>query len=441
MKKLFFLIFLSLPCLVFAQSQGSLNVFSENGDKFYLILDGKKQNDIARSNIRVQELPDLFYSVKIIFEDSTIAPITRNNLYVSDGDDIMRDATYRIRREPGSRAKLSFYSMLPVKENFVPGSDMYVFHFGKPAVFETMPVVEKKEIAPVEAPAPIVLGSLNVFSQNKDKFFLYLNGVKQNETAQSNVRIQDIPGLYYNVKIVFKDAGIPPIVKNNLVVSDADDKMMDATYRIRRDNTGKPRLNFYSMTAVNTNFTAPAGMYVKGYEKASGEVAAATKVSTVKGTISNVKVTTQPSSSSTVSNKPANKTAEKNKPAGTAVSSSTKTIATDNKPEAAKPIPENKKCNGWPMGKGDLAAAKKMIGDAVKEEDKLSTAEGIIASNCLLTSQVAEFCSLFKSEKSKLAFAKYAYKFTIDRKNYSEVNKALSLETSKRELNKFINGG
>ena len=65
----------------------------------------------------------------------------------------------------------------------------------------------------------------------------------------------------------------------------------------------------------------------------------------------------------------------------------------------------------------------------------------IIASNCLLTSQVTEFCNLFKSEKSKLAFAKYAYKFTIDRKNYSAVNKALSLETSKKELNKFINGG
>ncbi|MEO7522614.1 MAG: DUF4476 domain-containing protein [Ferruginibacter sp.] len=447
MKKLFFFICLLSPFFVSAQALGSLNVFSENADKFYLILDGKRQNAAAHSNIRIEELPDLFYSVKIIFEDSSLAPISKNNLYVSDADDILRDATYRIHNEKGSKAKLAFYSMLPAKENFVAGADMYVFHFGKPDVFETMPVAERNEFVPAESETttPILPGSLNIFSLNKDKFFLYLDGTRQNETAQSNVRIEGVPGLYYNVKIIFKEPGISPIIKNNLLISDADNKLMDASYRIRRDKTGKPRLNFYSMTAVNAKFSAPAGMYVREFEKISKAMVAVSltpaKISPVKGTISNVKVTIPPSSREKSTARPAIKIDEISKQAPPSVVESNKTIITGKEAEIAKTAPESNKCNGWPMGKGDLVAAKKRIEDVTNEAEKLSTAKEIIATNCLLVNQVTEFCNLFKSEKSKLAFAKYAYKFTIDRKNYSEVNKALSLEISRKELNKFINGG
>ena len=44
---------------VFAQPQptGALTIFSEDGDKFFLILNGEPQNNIAQSNIRVEDLP------------------------------------------------------------------------------------------------------------------------------------------------------------------------------------------------------------------------------------------------------------------------------------------------------------------------------------------------------------------------------------------------
>jgi hypothetical protein len=148
-----------------AQSHGSLNILSENGDNFYLILDGKKQNDIARSNVRISGVPDLYYSVKIVFADSSIAPISKNNLYVSDGDDIMRDAYYRIRREKNGKPKLAFYSMLNVQQNFVATEGVYVFNFGEPSVAETKPVVEKQEVSvpAVSGEATNIMGSLTVF--------------------------------------------------------------------------------------------------------------------------------------------------------------------------------------------------------------------------------------------------------------------------------------
>ncbi len=458
MKKLFFLLFLGLPSSIFAQSLGSLNIASENGDDFYLFLDGKKQNDVARSNIRITAVPDLYYSAKIVFANAEIAPVLKSNLYVSDGEDIMHDTYYRIRREKPGKAKLVFHSMLTAQPNFVPTEGIYVFKFGQPSVSETMLVAEKIDV-PAPVSAQVTLGSLNIFSQNGDKFFLFLNGVKQNETAQSNIRIQNVPALFYNVKIVFENKNFWPINKNNVFVSDEDDNLMDATYRIRRDKAGKPRFNFYSMTAINENFKAPAGMYVYNFGKttpviapvaapeSTGDVAISKKTGApIKGTISNVKVTVKDDANSkthTTVKSITQKTTPpvKNTTTVTTGKSADKTTSVRKTEETAKSIPENKKCNGWPMGKGDLAVAKKTIEDAGKDDAKLSTAQEIIASNCLLASQVMEFCNLFKSEKSKLAFAKYAYRYTIDRKNYSEVNKALGLETSKKELSKFISGG
>jgi hypothetical protein len=94
-----------------------------------------------------------------------------------------------------------------------------------------------------------------------------------------------------------------------------------------------------------------------------------------------------PAKKSTVkTSTPTTKPAVKNASAGAVVKTNDKPIATVNKPvETTKTtIPETKKCNGWPMAKGDLIAAKKAIEEAGKDEAKLTAAQGIIASNCFI---------------------------------------------------------
>ena len=452
MKKLLFIHLLLLPVFIFAQSYGSLTVFSENGDKFFLYLDGKKQNEHAYSNIRVQDLPDLYYAARIEFEEKSLAPFTKNNLYISDGEDIMMDASYRIRREKSGKPKLVFFSMKAVQQNFIPPSGMFVVKYGQPSedVIPAEPV--KKEPALVNATG---LGSLTVFSQNGDKFFLFLDGVKQNEEARSDIRVQEIPGLYYNAKIVFKNASLPPIVKNNLYISDGEDVLMDAAYRLRRDKTGKPKLNFYSMKTVQPNFIPAPGLFVYNFGNpdviagySQPEVPKKAVASNVKGSISNIKITNvddkpkasvKPPTAKTVKKPIVDKPSVEIKAAAPVKSIPPKTIY--NKEAESVKIEDNKKCNGWPMGKADLAAALKAVEAAGKDEDKLITAKELITSNCLLVSQVKEFCVLFKTEKTKLAFAKFAYKFTSDKKNYTELQKLFSQETNRKELEKFITGG
>lgn len=93
-----------------------------------------------------------------------------------------------------------------------------------------------------------------------------------------------------------------------------------------------------------------------------------------------------------------------------------------------------------PMNAASFAAAKSSIQDADFENTKMSTAKTIVGANCLTTDQVAELCSLFDFENSKLEFAKFAYTKTYDKGNYFKVNKVFEFDSSKEELNKFIQG-
>lgn len=100
MKKITTFLFFIMTSFVFAQGSpiGHLTIFSEDGDKFYLILNGEQQNDIAQTNIRIEDLNQPYYNARIQFEDKTLLDITTNNMMIADIDGIMSDVTYKIRR-------------------------------------------------------------------------------------------------------------------------------------------------------------------------------------------------------------------------------------------------------------------------------------------------------------------------------------------------------
>src|SRR5688500_5223367 len=85
-----------------AQPIGHLTVFSDDGDKFFLILNGERQNVEAQTNIRVEELQNPQYSAKVIFEDKTLGELSKN-LFVADASSTMMDVTYRIKRDKNTQ--------------------------------------------------------------------------------------------------------------------------------------------------------------------------------------------------------------------------------------------------------------------------------------------------------------------------------------------------
>lgn len=118
---------------VFAQFPSRLTVFSEDGNPFYLVVNGIKQNDKPLTNVLVDGLSMPNYKVKVLFEDAQLPAIDKM-LMVHDADDHPSEVAYRIKKNNKGVLVLQYFSSKPVAQpmvysaNTVP-ADMAVVNF------------------------------------------------------------------------------------------------------------------------------------------------------------------------------------------------------------------------------------------------------------------------------------------------------------------------
>lgn len=124
---------LFITTLGFAQLNpvGHLTIFSEDGQKFYLELNGERYNTEPQTNVRIEELPNPYYSCKVVFADSSIPTLSKNNLDIADMDGIMQDVTYRIKNNNGKRS-LKYFSSVPVEGSMPRPRNVPVYRYGTP---------------------------------------------------------------------------------------------------------------------------------------------------------------------------------------------------------------------------------------------------------------------------------------------------------------------
>jgi hypothetical protein len=328
-------------------------------------------------------------------------------------------------------------------------------------------------------------GSLIIISEQGDPFYLYLNGQKMNDTAITKIRLDGLSGEYYTVKADFKSSAIQPITKR-LYLMDDNFKMSDATYRIRKDKSGKARFVFFSMQTPNHQYKPEAGMKVIYFNRQDAAPAsemnpASETENTPEGKrtensiLTNVKGATVsvPNTKAPETKAPAKKAetptpqkeinqpeTAKEKPKNVSVADKAevkKEVKSETAPAAKKeakadkevkkevknetvPAVKNdakaevkkvdkaeaypsKKCNDWPMMKADFLNARKSVEDAKTDKLKLAKAKEMATANCLLVSQISDVSALITDEKMKLEFVQYAYGFTIDKNNYQRLEK------------------
>jgi hypothetical protein len=275
-------------------------------------------------------------------------------------------------------------------------------------------------------------GNLTIFSEDGDKFYLVLNGERQNNVPQTNLRIEDLQQPYYSAKVIFEDKTIADISKNNLPIADpSNGAPMDVTYKIKKDGSGKAKLRYFSAIPVVQGYVAPSNVYVMHYGNPAG---------TMGGTTVSQTTTTTTTGTGTVgANMSVNGmtvNVSVNDPAmnSTVTHTTTTTSYSDGYTSNA---PAN---DCYAMKKSNFESAKATISNESFDETRLSTAKSIISGNCLTSEQVLEICKLFSFEGSRLDFAKCAYGKTVDPNNYFKVNNAFSFSSSKDELNKYISG-
>jgi hypothetical protein len=90
------------------------------------------------------------------------------------------------------------------------------------------------------------------------------------------------------------------------------------------------------------------------------------------------------------------------------------------------------------MRPADYNAALATLKKQAFEDSRLKTAKQIVAVNCLNVDQVIEIANLFSFEDNKLEFAKYAYDFCIEPRNYFKVNGIFSFSSNADELSEYV---
>lgn len=278
-------------------------------------------------------------------------------------------------------------------------------------------------------------GNLTIFSEDGDKFYLVLNGEKQNDEPQTNIRIEELTQPYYSAKIIFEDKSLSEITKKNLLITDADGVFMDVTYKIKKDKNKKVKLNYFSMTNVQPDFVPPSNMYVHQF---GSPAVSNNQINQVPRSNNN----SNGSFGASVNMPGVNMNITINDPGGIDMNQSSQMNSQTTQQSSTRPQSSSRGCNGaFPMSLANFNEAKNTISKSNFDDTKLTTAKSIVSNNCLTSDQVVSICNLFSFEENKLAFAKYAYIFTTDPRNYFKVNNVFSFSSNKEELSEFIQQG
>jgi len=297
---------------------------------------------------------------------------------------------------------------------------------------------------------PQPVGHLNIFSEDGDKFFLILNGERQNNDAQTNLRVEDLTQPYFNAKVIFEDKSLGEISKNYLQITDADGIYMDVTYKIKKNkNNGKMTLNYFSMVPVQQNFRPAPNVAVFHYGNPA-PVQTTTVVVPASTTVTQQTTTTTTGTNTNAVNMNVggvggiNMSVNITDPLlnGTVQTTTTTTTTTSGTttptPQRNDP-PAPRGCQGnYPMSGSEFSTALSTIKNQSFEEGKLKTAKQVASSGCLSVAQITSVCQAFGFEQSKLDFAKYAYDFCTEQNKYYQLNNVFSFSSSSDELNDFV---
>lgn len=283
-------------------------------------------------------------------------------------------------------------------------------------------------------------GSIVVFSEDGDKFYLVLNGQRFNETAQTRVEVQDMPENFYKGRVFFENTQMGHVeqtfgVKGGTEVTYIVKKKKDGAMTVRY-MTERPLPSTPAPASTGTTMAYGQGQpYVEGQSFSQTTTTTTTTTGTPTG--DNVNVNMNLGGMGVGMNVNVNGMGMGG--SSTTVQQTT-TTTTSGSTGTVTPAPAPSGGCSYPMSSSNFQSALASIDKQGFDDTKLSTAKSVIKSNCMTADQVATVCRKFGFEQTKLDFAKYAYQYTYDRNNYFKVNDVFDFDSSVEELNKHTSG-
>jgi hypothetical protein len=324
--------------------------------------------------------------------------------------------------------------------------------------------------------------TFEIFSEDGDPFVVVMNGVQQNNQAQTNVKIQNLTPAPYKLRIIFQNKELGALNdKINLdygfhqsyviklkKITSFQKNLKSATNNMAENFSIKDSAEANAKRAQieneNSKYVikmlskipipgAPAPVQTQSVPTPNRNTQVTTTTSvpaqqttvvqqttTTTGNAANINTNSNMNGANLSMN--INLNGGMNTNAGYSETTTTTVHSTGGATQQnVYVLPGYNGATGcpWPMNDGDFAGAKGSIQSKSFEDSKLTMAKQIFDHNCLLSSQVRDIMSIFDFEATRLDFAKYAYGRTFDIGNYYKVNDVFDFETSISDLNAYIN--
>ena len=267
------------------------------------------------------------------------------------------------------------------------------------------------------------LSNLITFTQEREPFTIIINGVQQNPQAETNVKITGLTAPNYKVKILFQNQAIPEINKTIYLQQETE-----SSYEILKNSKGIWVMRMLNSVPMDEATPVAQGQDIYDYTttpRLGTATVSQTKTVSAGGVIPggvSITTTTTQTNANTSTNTTIHEQGEEH------------AMGDDDRDEYSGP----RGCPR-PMGSQSFSEALESISSKTFASSKLTIAKQIVGANCLKCRQVKEIMKLFTFESDRLEFAKFAYKYTWDVRNYFMLNDAFEFESSVDELNTYIN--
>lgn len=244
--------------------------------------------------------------------------------------------------------------------------------------------------------------NLAIFSQDGERFWLVINGVRQNVNPSANVKVEALTGDAWKAKVVFANENLPEIDKNIYAL----ERNTEQTYVIRKNRKQEYVMRFFNQTTLR--------------QQPSNEQETVTYHETVtepdppafRLRIGKVEIEVNDPDLGIRTTEPTER-------------------------ETPPALPTDTRCR-LPMSDSDFREAQGTLEEADFESTRLSIAKQIASAQCLTSQQVKAVMEMFDFEQTRLEFAKYAYNLVYDARNYYLVNEAFDFSLSVDELERYI---
>ena len=400
MKTSFFLLFALLGSAVFAQS--NLSIFNNNGQQFYVVLNGIRQNSKPETNVQVSQIKNGSYAVKVIFADGKTPDIDKNFMI-----DAPYDITARIIFKKG-KGKLQMIGQEPTHGVI---QEAVVYRPSDAAVYSDAVVVNS--ISNQNAAATQITQTLPVQTSTTTQ----TTGAGNATGVNMNMNVQETP---------------------NTTIQTSNTTTTTTTTGNIPDENVNLNMNL-SVGGMNVNLNANAS--------ATGLGAGTTVSETTTTTTTTSSSTINTSSSSSTSGAGLNTNISYNQNGMNQVGvnqglqNQTNTQVVQQQQQQQQQVIQNQQQGHFvncTQTMNRLEAFKAELQDQSFEEDRLEALKLAMNKTCLSTAQAGQLLDLFTFDENRLEAAKFLSDRLTDRDNAGSLAMKLTFDSSKMEYRRYI---